>query len=396
MAVSINELADLVQRSDKIINHIKTHIFSPDGEKNFDKAFKIGEASSLIGRHPTTIRDAEKQGVISAIRADASNARGFSLSEINKARRHFNTMPRLEADEEPAVLAVQNFKGGVGKTSIAVHLSQWLAIRGFRVLLIDLDSQASATTLFGYTPDMDINAGDTLLPFFEGEQRTMHYAIRDTTIENLSLIPANLQLYNAEYMVAANHEQRPIYSYLPEGIESVKKDFEVIIIDPPPALGMLSINALVAATSLLIPMPPRMLDFTSSLQFFNMLHETLDEIQSHYQTQIEYDFVKLVTSKKKQRNTKEKYARAEDDILDLARRIFGSEYMLDSIIYESTAIDNAASEFKTLFEIHGQTTSYKSFRTAMASVDAMCEEVLHELLEHWPSIRNKLKTASAQ
>ena len=170
----------------------------------------------------------------------------------------------------------------------------------------------------------------------------------------------------------------------------------MIIIDPPPALGMLSINALVAATSLLIPMPPRMLDFTSSLQFFNMLHETLDEIQGHYKTQIEYDFVKLVTSKKKQRNTNEKYARAEDDILDLARRIFGSEYMLDSIIYESTAIDNAASEFKTLFEIHGQTTSYKSFRTAMASIDAMCEEVLQELLVHWPSISNKLKTASAQ
>ena len=167
----------------------------------------------------------------------------------------------------------------------------------------------------------------------------MHYAIRDTMIENLSLIPANLQLYNAEYMVAANHAQRPIYSYLPEGIESIKKDFEVIIIDPPPALGMLSINALVAATSLLIPMPPRMLDFTSSLQFFNMLHETLDEIQDHYKTQIEYDFVKLVTSKKKQRNTNEKYSRAEDDILDLARRIFGSEYMLDSIIYEYRTLE---------------------------------------------------------
>ncbi len=122
MTVSINELADLVQRSDKIIKHIKTHIFSPDGQKRFDKSFKIGEASALIGRHPTTIRDAEKQGAISAIRADASNARGFSLSEINKARQHFNTMPRIDADEDPAVLAVQNFKGGVGKTSIAVHL----------------------------------------------------------------------------------------------------------------------------------------------------------------------------------------------------------------------------------------------------------------------------------
>ena len=393
MNVSIQELADLVRRSDKIIKHIKTHIFSPDGEKRFDKTFKIGDASALIGRHPTTIREAEKQGIISADRTEGSSVRGFSLEQINKARQHFNTMPRLGADEEAAVLAVQNFKGGVGKTSIAVHLAQWLAIRGFRTLLIDLDSQASATTLFGYTPDMDIDADDTLLPFFEGQQRTMHYAIRDTQIENLSLIPANLQLYNAEYMVAASHDQRPIYSYLPQGVEDIKKDFEVIIIDPPPALGMLSINALVAATSLLIPMPPRMLDFTSSLQFFNMLHETLEEIQQHFGTEIVYDFVKLVTSKKKQRTSNEKFARAEDDILELARNVFGQKYMLDSIIYESTAIDNAASEFKTLFEIQGQTTSYKSYRTAMASIDAMCEEVLAELLEYWPSMKSRIKAA---
>jgi len=393
MSVSIQELEDLVSRSDKIIQHIKTHIFSPDGEKHFDKSFKIGEASALIGRHPTTLREAEKQGAMVADRAGSGSARGFTLEEINKARRHFGTLPRLGTDEEAAVIAVQNFKGGVGKTSIAVHLSQWLAIRGFRVLLIDLDSQASATTLFGYTPDMDIDGDDTLLPFFEGEQRTMHYAIRDTQIENLSLIPANLQLYNAEYMVAARHDQRPIYSYLPQGIEDLKKDFEVVIIDPPPALGMLSINALVAATSLLIPMPPRMLDFTSSLQFFNMLHETLEEIQRHYKQPISYDFVKLVTSKKKQRTTNEKYARAEDDILELARKVFGSEYMLDSIIYESTAIDNAASEFKTLFEIQGQTTSYKSYRMAMASIDSMCEEVLSELLASWPNLRTRIKAA---
>ena len=125
-----------------------------------------------------------------------------------------------------------------------------------------------------------------------GDQRTLHYAIRDTMIENLSLIPANLQLYGAEYFIAAKSQEKAVYSYLPEGINSIKKDFDVIILDPPPALGMLSINALVAATSLLIPMPPRMLDFTSSLQFFNMLHETLFEIRKDLSIDIEYDFVK--------------------------------------------------------------------------------------------------------
>jgi chromosome partitioning protein len=156
---------------------------------------------------------------------------------------------------------------------------------------------------------------------------------------------------------------------------------------------MLSINALVAATSLLIPMPPRMLDFTSSLQFFNMLHETLEIIVEKHNVEFSYDFVKIVASKKKQRTSDEKYARAEDDILGLARDIFGKEYMLDGIIYESTAIDNAASEFKTLFEIQGQTTSYKSFRTAMAAIDGVCDEVMQEMLSYWPSLKAKIKAA---
>lgn len=395
MTIGIDELADLVQRSDKIISHIKAIVHQPDGSKHFSRSFKMGEASALIGRHPATIREAEKQDVISSERPESSSVRGFSMTEINKARRHFNTMPRIDINEEPAVLAVQNFKGGVGKTSIAVHLSQWLAIRGFRTLLIDLDSQASATTMFGYTPDMDIVGDETLLPFFEGAESTLHYAVRDTMIENLSLIPANLQLYGAEYMIAANRNKREIFSYLPEGIATIKKDFDVIIIDPPPALGMLSINSLVAATSLLIPMPPRMLDFTSSLQFFSMLQETLEVIEKKYNNKMQYDFIKLVTSKKKQRNTDKSYIRVEDRILKVASSIFGNEYMFDSIIYESTAIENAASKFKTLFEVEGQTTSYKSYRMALASMEAMCEEVLNELLNGWPTLKPKI-TATVQ
>lgn len=387
MSVTTTELQDLVSRSDIIIKHIKTHIFSPEGVKQFNKVFRVGEAATLVGRHAQTIRDAETEGHIKALRAENSPNRGFTLNAINQARKHFRTEPRLGIDEEAAVISVQNFKGGVGKSTISVHLAQWLAIRGFRVLLIDLDSQASATTLFGYTPDLDIEAKDTLMPYFVGDESTMHYAVRDTHIQNLSLIPANLQLYNAEYVIASMHEERPIYSYLPSGVEQLKNNYEVIIIDPPPALGMLSLNALMAATSLLIPMPPRMLDFTSSLQFFNMLHETLSTIENEHGVEIAYDFIKLVTSKKKQRMSNEKYARAEDDILELANEVFGKQYMLNSIIYESTAIDNAASEFKTLFEVEGQSTSYKSHRNAVQSMEALCQEVLDELLKNWPSIQ---------
>lgn len=390
MANLIEKLDALVEKADRLVRHIKTHIFSPNGEKQYKKLFKITEAAKLIDRHQNSIRAAEKEGHIESERIN-NRFRGFTLGQINKARRHFGTERRAGPKEGAAVLAVQNFKGGVGKSTIAVHLGQWLAVRGYRTLIIDLDSQASTTSLFGYTPDLDVHQDQTLFPFFVGDEPNLDYAIRDTHIENLSLIPANLQLYGAEYLIASKREEIPVYSYLPAGVEALKNDYEVIIIDSPPALGMFSINSLVAADSLLIPMPPRMLDFSSSLQFFNMLRETISTIQKHMGAEMDYEFIKIVTSKKKQRLSDDKYAKAEDDIFDLAKEIFGDEYMLENIIYESSAIDNAANEFKTLYEMEGSAATTKAYRMAAEGMDAVFEEILEELLTYWPSIKKKMK-----
>ncbi|MBH9807654.1 chromosome partitioning protein, partial [Clostridioides difficile] len=77
----------------------------------------------------------------------------------------FGTRPWRKPEDPCAVIAVQNFKGGVGKSTLSVHLAQYLAIQGYRVCLIDCDSQASSTTLFGYVPDLDLTENQTLYPF---------------------------------------------------------------------------------------------------------------------------------------------------------------------------------------------------------------------------------------
>jgi Mrp family chromosome partitioning ATPase len=75
-----------------------------------------------------------------------------------------------------AVIAVQDVKGGVGKSTLSVHLAQYLAIQGYRVCLIDCDSQASSTTLFGYVPDLDLSEGQTLYPFLrEDDMKSLDY-----------------------------------------------------------------------------------------------------------------------------------------------------------------------------------------------------------------------------
>ncbi len=173
-----------------------------------------------------------------------------------------------------SIIAVQNFKGGVGKSTVSVHLAQYLAMRGYRVCLIDCDSQGSATMMMGHVPDLDINEEDTLYPFIRNaEMSSLAYAVRETHWDRLWLIPANLRLYSAEYELAARiaRSDQRLLNRLAEGIASIAEHFDVVILDPPPALGTISLSVMRAANALLIPVPPTVVDFTSTTSFLAML-----------------------------------------------------------------------------------------------------------------------------
>ena len=206
--------------------------------------FGLKEASELIGRSPTAIRDAETGGKLPAPELGDNNRRlGFTLDEINAARDHFGTRLGRRAGDEPVCLAVSNFKGGSSKTTTAVHLAQYLAIQGLRVLLVDADSQGSATQTFGYIPDDEIELEATMYPFLVGNEKDLRYAVRPTKWSGLSLIPASLDLYGAEYALArAITEDNRVLNRLRSGIAGIKNGFDVVIIDPPPALGMISLK----------------------------------------------------------------------------------------------------------------------------------------------------------
>ena len=129
---------------------------------------------------------------------------GYALGEINQMRAVFGTRPWRTAGDPLSVIAVQNFKGSVGKSTVASHLAQYLAIKGYRVCLVDCDSQGSSTAMFGYVPDLDIEEDDTLYPFFRhAEMASLAYAVRETHWDGLYLVPANLKLYSSEYELAA-------------------------------------------------------------------------------------------------------------------------------------------------------------------------------------------------
>lgn len=144
------------------------------------------------------------------------------------------------------VIAICNQKGGVGKTTTAINLSAYLACANKKVVLIDVDPQANATSGCGIDKS---TIKESIYNVLLG-QKAINELILPTQIENFFIVPSNLNLTGAEIELVYNENPRTV---LKEAISYLKDSFDVIIIDSPPSLGLLTVNALVACDTVLIP-----------------------------------------------------------------------------------------------------------------------------------------------
>ena len=144
------------------------------------------------------------------------------------------------------IIAVANQKGGVGKSTTAINLSACLAEKGKKVLAIDMDPQGNTTSGFG----VDKNGiENTLYELLLGEAETKDTIVKDV-VENLDLIPSNINLSGAEIELVGIDDKE----FILKGItDKLRRKYDYIILDCPPSLNMLTINALTAATSVLVP-----------------------------------------------------------------------------------------------------------------------------------------------
>ncbi|WP_136684390.1 AAA family ATPase [Falsirhodobacter xinxiangensis] len=387
--VTLGELTQLTRRASTVIERLRERVFSPGHEKRLDLRFNVRTAAEMVGRTEKAIRDAEGDGRLPEPDKDSETQRrtGYTLSQVNRMREVFGTLPHRAADDPALVMAVQNFKGGVGKSTVVCHLAQYFALRGYRVCVIDCDSQASTTAMFGMNPDVDVDEEeDTLYPFLRhGGPKTLHYALRATYWPGIALIPANLGLYDAEYEFAARMAREPtfILDRLRDGVESIADQFDVILLDPPPALGMLSLSVLRAANALLIPAPPNNIDFASTAHFLKMMEATLSELAQHGGAR-EYSFVKILASKMNDQKS------AHLAIKRMMDAVFPQD-MLQATLKDSAEIDNATANLSTVYELTGPATRTETHKRCRAYLDAVGREVELLARKTWPSHHKALR-----
>jgi len=378
--IGLEEIREIEKRSYDIIEGLRSKVFAPNAQKELAIRFSMTEVAEMVKRTPTAIRDAEKVGRLPKPEVDEKGRRvGYTLEEVNHMRSVFGTLPWRADTDEAVVIAVQNFKGGCGKSTTTSHLSQYFALQGYRVCVIDCDPQGSTTTIFGVNPDFDLEEDDTLYPYLmHGGESSLHYALRETYWDGLSIIPANLSLYNAEYLLAAKvQSDSRMFDRLSAGIDTIKDQFDIILIDPPPALGMISLSVLRAANSLVVPVPASIIDFSSTAHFFTMLADALQSLERHGM-QTTYKFMKVLASKVNEGKS------AQKAIVKTMRNIY-QNCMLETALKDSAEIDNASARLMTVYELTGPITSRDVHNRCKAYLNSANKEIELLVRKTWAS-----------
>ena len=293
--------------------------YAPDGQKRLRRFSTWEICRYLIPVAPAHFRRVIKKHPDLPQGTGEGNSKWFSLDDVLRLRAHFAAEGAADREYLPwrpeglpaKVLAVSNFKGGTSKTTTCAHLAMSAALDGYKVLVIDLDSQGSLTSIMGgkvadewstafpllakdYARAMQEEnrvreaGGQPPLPFDETLTEALNISARDiiqpTHWPNVDLLGAQLNLYWAEFQVPVWRmalRSWPLWDALQNVLSSerIVDDYDIIFIDTPPALGYLTINALAAADILLVPLGASFLEFDSTGRFFDMLYSTFASVE---------------------------------------------------------------------------------------------------------------------
>lgn len=359
---------------------LRQRLFPPSAEKAL-RTFSSGEAATFIGVSDAYLRQLELAGDTPGAAKTAHGRRAYTLEQINDLRRHLGRSPKSRSylpsrapNEHLQTIAVTNFKGGSGKTTTAAHLAQYLALRGYRVLAIDLDPQASLSALFGYQPEFDVGANQTFYGAlrYDDEARPLSEITRKTYFDGLDLLPGNLELQEFEHetpriLAQGRRTDALFFTRIAAAIESVSDLYDVVVLDCPPQLGFLTLGALCAATGVVVTVHPQMLDIASMSQFLLMTSDLLEVVQ-RAGGRMRLDFLRYLITRFEPQDG------PQAQVVGFLRNLFG-ERVLTNVMVKSTLVSDAGLTKQTLYEISRQGVGRATYLRAIEAVNNVNGEI---------------------
>jgi chromosome partitioning protein len=247
------------------------------------------------------------------------------------------------------IIAITNQKGGVGKTTTAINVAAALANKGHRTLLIDLDPQANSSMSFLDTGAIGRSMYDVLT---EGSI-PIESIIVPTKLPNLSVAPARISLAKIESKLLGEIDG---HFRLRDRTQSIRTEYPYIVIDTPPTLGMITVNAMVAATHLLIPIQSSYF----ALEGTDDLLETVEKIKARPNPELQLLGVVITLHDKRTHLAK--------DVVDQIRRVFG-EKLFETMITKSVRLEESPAYKESIF-------SFAPRSTGAAEYYSLSEEIL--------------------
>jgi chromosome partitioning protein len=349
---TLEDLKALWGRANDSVEAKRIEALRPSGVKGLRK-FSLAETCELLDIHAPAFYEfvadkpqlqGEKQG----------QGRFFTLAQINQLRALRGQSPRdLYGISRAFCLAIANFKGGVAKTFTASTFAQYLALRGWRVLLVDLDPQASLSTTFGLN-SADTDDWKTVLPYLYGREfieadgqefpKSFRESVQKTYWDGIDLVAANLSLYSGDFYLALRRQQAegefPFHRPLADALEDIRGDYDIIILDTPPSLSLTTTGALFAADGVLVPTQAELIDYESARAFIRLATEMLEGIGKGFNDTKTFELFRVLITRYKSTQIS-----TAQDIL----AVFGERCLPEPMV-DSAAVSRQLGDLTTIYE----------------------------------------------
>ena len=382
----ILEQGDLISKK---LHLLSVQRFPPNAKKTL-RSFSLAEVANYVGVSQSTLKKLHLDGKGPLPQTSSSGRRSYTAEQMLELRQYLDThgrsdsrmyVPHRRPSEKLQVIAVVNFKGGSGKTTTAAHLAQYLALTGHRVLAVDLDPQASLSSLHGFQPELDQVSSIYDAIRYDGQRRPLSEIIQPTNFPGLDIVPANLDLQEYEYDTPlamsdkSSNEGKTFFTRISRALGEVQDRYDVVVIDCPPQLGYLTLTALTAATSVLITIHPQMLDVMSMGQFLLMLGGILKPIRAAG-AEVNLSWYRYLITRYEPTDV------PQAQMVGFMSTMF-HEFMLKTQMVKSTAISDAGITKQTLYEVERASMNRGTYDRALESLDAVNSEIADLVHKSW-------------